>query len=132
MPNWPNHFPEGCPPAEASDPDGELFRFTNRRSPNDRDFLSHYEKWPNRDWEDKACQARGLSVFRTMTDCLAMEAAVPAMKKKHIAVASLSVGEGVVAKTPSENSDQHHTLWSQLSISERCAAFSPVERPESG
>ncbi len=126
MTDWPEHFPEKCPPIEAKSPSGCLYRFTNRRTPRLRDFKSLYElRDEDWDWGEEACKARGLSVFLTLADCTKMRAAVPAMKKKHIASASLSPDAGLVAHTPSNNSDAHHTFWSKLAKSQLVDAFNP-------
>lgn len=116
MNSWPDHYPNECPPSEAKEPDCNLFRFTNRKNPNERDFKSYYEIHTNKEWGDKACIARGLSVFCSMSDCIAMKAAIPAMKKKYISVATiLPNGSGLVVQTPSQNSERHHTFWTKLS-----------------
>ena len=110
MSAWPLHFPLQCPPSNSIALVCNVYRFTNRRTPCDADFLSHYERKPDTDWKDP-CQARGLSVLRTIADCLTMQDGVPALRKKCIAVATISVSVGVIVKTPSQTSSEHHTWW---------------------
>lgn len=126
MNSWPNHYPEACPPIEAEEVSGKVYRFTNRNNPKHKDFQSHYEQWQGRDWGSKACDARGLSVFSCLEDCDAAAAAVPALRKKKICVAKLPTSSGVLAETPSRNTNNHKTLWPLLSAQELADLFTPI------
>ena len=108
--DWPEHYPGQCPSKDATELVGTVYRFINGRNPVDRDFLSHYEKNPNGTWAD-ACKARGLSVLRTISDCGEMRDAVPALRKKRLAVADISGGVGLIARTPSGSCQGHCTWW---------------------
>ncbi|WP_320055765.1 hypothetical protein [Desulfuromonas thiophila] len=124
---WPDHYPEKCPPVDAEDVSGLVYRFTNRANPKHKDFLSYYELKPDEDWGDKDCQARGLSVYTTEDDCRAASAAVPALRKKKLCAARLSTKAGVIAPTPSRNNCNHKTLWSLFSAEELSELFVPLE-----
>ena len=41
--DFPEYYPEQCPPCKAKDVEGMIFRFTTRNTPHQRDFLSFYE-----------------------------------------------------------------------------------------
>jgi hypothetical protein len=125
MKKWPEHYPEQCPPPSAIPPSGNVFRFTVRTSPKERDFLSYYELKPDEKWGNKACIARGLSVYTSIDDCIAAAAAVPALKKKKISVALLPANSGVIASTPSMNIKNHRTFWPVLEAKELAKLFSP-------
>lgn len=123
---WPDHYPSNCPPSQAEPPSGNIYRFMNRKNPKDKDFSSYYELKPDHDWKDKACAARGLTVYTTKEDCVAAAAAVPALKKKHLAIANLPSNSGVIAATPSTNTKNHKTFWPRISAQEMADLFSPV------
>lgn len=108
---WPSHFPASCPPASAAELVGTVFRFINGRSAVDRDFMSHYERDPEKDWGDDGCKARGLSILRTWADCGVMREAVPALRKKRLVHAEIVKPIGLVASTPSNNCQGHCTWW---------------------
>lgn len=123
---WPTHYPDKCPPDHSESVSGNIYRFTNRINPRYRDFSSYYELNPGHDWGNKACDARGLSVYRTEEDCIAAAAVVPALKKKHIAKASLLPGCGVIAPTHSNNTKNHNTFWSLISTEKLASLFFPA------
>lgn len=124
--NWPNHYPASCPPQEAEAVSGNVYRFTNRNNPKHRDFQSYYELKPDENWGEKACDARGLSVYSTTEDCIAAAAAVPALRKKKVCVANLPNKSGVIAETPSKNTNNHKTFWSLISAEDLTKLFLPV------
>ena len=107
---WPSHFPSSCPPTGSLDLVGTAFRFINGSIPVDNDFTSHYERAPLKSWGN-ACQARGLSILHTWGDCGLMRDAVPALRKKKIAIADISTTVGVFASTPSLSCAGHSTWW---------------------
>lgn len=126
MKKWPEHFPKQCPPPDATPPSGNVFRFINRTSPKEKDFFSYYVLKPDEVWGDKACNARGLSVYTSEADCVAAASAVPALKKKHISVAILPENSGVITSTPSMKTKNHKTFWSILEAKELAELFSPI------
>lgn len=104
-------FPQDCPPKWAEPALGNIFRFVKRRTMKAGDFLSFKEINPNRDYKEKECSSRGLSVFRTREDCSKAEAVCPALRKKYLAAANLKSPVGQIAPTPSNNTKNHHTWW---------------------
>lgn len=108
---WPQHYPQQCPPQQAIPASGKIYRFINGKSPLAKDFQSHYEREPSKIWEPKECQARGLSVLRTLDDCAAMREAVPALRKKRITEGVLTQSDGVTLITPSHSCKAHTTWW---------------------
>lgn len=124
---WPDHYPENCPPAYAEGFSGVVYRFTNGVNPKPKDFLSYYELRSGKNWEDKACQARGLSVYTTEEDCITAIAMIPALRKKKLCAAELSAEAGVIAPTPSNNNANHKTLWSLFGAEKLSEIFMPLE-----
>ena len=121
---WPEHYPKQCPPDHAEPVNGDVYRFITNNTPKHNDFRSFYENKVDHDWGLMACQARGLSVFRTADACFAAAAIVPALKKKKIAKAELNAHCGVIAPTPSKNTKDHHTLWSHFASEDLASFFS--------
>ncbi|MDD5214773.1 MAG: hypothetical protein PHQ03_04425 [Methylococcales bacterium] len=122
MSDFPEYYPEKCPPSQAKDVEGEIFRFTTRNTPHHRDFLSHYELGIG-----EGCQAMGLSVFLSIEACEEMKDKVPAMRKKKIASADLNSKHGRFAHTPSTNSKRHMTWWVSSNLKEPWTLFSNVD-----
>jgi hypothetical protein len=125
--NFPEYYPEQCPPSEAKDVDGNVFRFTARNTPHKRDFLSFYELSPDKNWDADTCQAMGLSVFPSISACHEMQSKIPALRKKKIASANLNNSHGKFAHTPSTNSKRHMTWWVSSELSEPWILFSNVD-----
>lgn len=123
MKKWPEHFPKQCPPAHAVSVFGDIYRFTNRVTPNIKYFRTYYEIKLDNDWGDKACQARGFSVYSSQEECNQAALMVPALEKKKIAVAKLNADHGVIANTPSISSNEHKTFWSFIDSEQLTSLF---------
>src|SRR5665213_192812 len=65
---FPATWPIDCPPADAVDADGEVFRIVNDDPPTEDDFLTSFEtdSFPRR----PACLRCGLSVHRILADAI--------------------------------------------------------------
>lgn len=116
MSSWPEHYPQQCPPKEAYYHNGDLFRFINRNNPQSRDFKSYYEMSPEKDWGNKACQARGLSVLKCALGVEEMRDAIPALRRKKVSKAIISSVDGMLANTPSSSSQRHCSWWVPASL----------------
>jgi len=127
--SWPNHYPTSCPPSDAVEVSGIIYRFINGTKPVPRDFVSHYEREPNKDWGKNGCKARGLSVLRNMDDCNLMRKAIPALRKKRIATATVTTTVGLIAVTPSESCKGHCTWWRAPNPDDVAGFFSTVIDP---
>lgn len=114
MYNWPKDYPDQCPPENAEELSGVVFRFINKKTPTSIDFDSHYERNPDGNYADP-CQARGLSVIRSHDDCNRMRDGVPALRKKKVAFADIRSSVGLIASTPSRTCQGHCTWWLPLS-----------------
>lgn len=123
---WPTHFPGHCPPIDAAQLLGIVYRFINGRGPTEWDFLSHYERKPTNSWSDP-CRARGLSVVRTIQDCEIMREGIPALRKKRIAVANINTPVGLITNTPSVTCQGHCTWWRGAPASEVQPLFFNLE-----
>lgn len=63
MPSFPAYMPDCCPPADASDAAGKVFRIVRHNPATADDFKTHTEKGTARSAD--ACERAGVSVFLT-------------------------------------------------------------------
>ncbi len=66
--NWPPHLPDGCPPPDALDASGVVYRLVRGDCPTESDFLPKVLEEPDGEYQGRECQAAGLSVFRKRKD----------------------------------------------------------------
>lgn len=126
MEGWPDYYPPICPPSQAEEISGEVYRFTESENPSEKDFTPFKILHPLQKWENKKkeCESCGLSVLRTHEDCAAMRRKIPSFKKKFISVANLSQNHGKIKNTPSERTIDHHfTWWVPVSVLEPWKLF---------
>lgn len=113
--NWPSFFPPNCPPPEAKDASGTVYRFVKNNPPLAEDFLTHKHRYPHQIFTgEKLCQACGLSVYISEKDILWARKSVPGMRKKLIVkanLAALAAEFGKLKDTPSATSSPHYTWW---------------------
>lgn len=123
MYTWPTHFPSQCPPEEALEVSGRIFRLISKDGPKEFDFKSHYEREPAGGRTGSECISRGLSVLRSYQDCEVLKKAVPALRKKLVAEAQLESGVGLIGETPSYSCAGHCTWWRSITVEEACELF---------
>ena len=104
-------FPPCCPPTDAVDADGVVYRATISDPPVENDFSSQHElglrpslksSWPQK------CSMRAVSVYRTLRD--AQHHLNTFQKYKFIAVGVLTPGSGK-AKLAAHNDRPTHSNW---------------------
>lgn len=126
MYTWPAHFPSQCPPEDATEMAGRIFRLISADGPKEFDFKSHYERAPTAGRTGSECLAQGLSVLLSYQDCEILKEAVPALRKKLVAQANLESGVGLIGNTPTNNCAGHCTWWRSITVEEACALFTPI------
>jgi len=114
--DWPEHFPEYCPPEDADDTDHTVYRFVNSNPPREDDLKSHRERFEAYDFGDKECLACGLSVYTEVNDIINAQKRVPGMAKKLIAKFELQNGDGKIKHTSTNFRDSHHTWWVPITL----------------
>ena len=128
--NWPLFFPKKCPPSEAKDASGEVFRLVYSAPGSVSDFESYAQMRPSEYMGN--CEASGLSVFTAKSDALRMVRRVQALAKQGkpvlagdlVASANLSPEAGKLMHTP-RNGNSHHTWWAPDGF-DHAAAFKVV------
>lgn len=103
-------FPDGCPPDDAGDLTGDVYRLVDGNPPSDWDFQSKHQRSQSL---SKAgdCLACGLSILRSWTDAERLKQRIPGMRKKSIAVGIIPEPLGKTKATPTRNQAGHHTWW---------------------
>ncbi|HVV77155.1 MAG TPA: hypothetical protein VHC43_14075 [Mycobacteriales bacterium] len=112
MTSWPDSFPEGCPPGDAVEAVGQMYRLVDSSPPSSSDFASHAEQLAagtikKRRWADD-CAAAGVSVYSDVTAVETVRLSAGPLRKKMVAIGDLS-GSGVMKQTGATPS--HHTWW---------------------
>lgn len=108
--NWPNYYPENCPPDDAEKPSGLVFRFTYKAKSSRADFKPYHRE--GKEWKNdcQTCQACGISVYTDLNEVLRVQKRTPAARNKFIARYEVNENDGLIKNTPG-NSPNHHTWW---------------------
>ncbi|MBE0508900.1 MAG: hypothetical protein IBX50_19625 [Marinospirillum sp.] len=123
MAGFPDNWPQNCPPIEAEDADGVVYRVCSQNPPSQRDFQSH-EELGKRSSGDP-CMRRGLSVFRDLAEARHLTVLFPKLGSK-VFRGDLSQEQGKVKHTPARQRPSHTTWWPYEGI-ERAASFKLIE-----
>jgi len=102
--NFPDSWPSDCPPQDAVDAEGDVFRIVNNDQPTADDFLTSFETgaFPNR----LACLRCGLSVHRIRADAIHTKTKYPKLENR-IAKGTLAKECGKTKRTGQAS----HTTW---------------------
>lgn len=121
---YPDYFPEGCPPDDASIETKKLYRFCRGNKPEKGDFVSYYQMNPEKYKE--IIIAYGLSVLQTAEDCLRAYRKFPFIRKYCTVASGITNAErGSWKNTPGRISPDHITWW-------MCKNVEPLEFFEFG
>jgi hypothetical protein len=117
-------FPEDwydCPPADAVDATGVVFRIVDHEPPRAADFVTHFEagKLPKAD----PCLRRGLSVFRELGDAVHQRRLLP--KLGRLVAQGVLRAEHGKTKLTTGRQPTHTTWWSYAAV-DRASLFSIV------
>jgi hypothetical protein len=118
---FPQDWPEGCPPSEAADASGEVYRVVRYSPPTRKDFTTHHEagKMP----KAPPCLRAGLSVLRGLVEAQHQRALMPHLGP-YIARATLEQKHGKTQLT--QGKVPTHTTWWPYENGEREALFALV------
>ena len=110
---------------------GEVYRFLNGVQPNQSDFKSHRELFPDRKFNVPECEACGLSVYRSRNDLTSLIRRVPKMRGRLVARATLRAELGALKPTPKREEHSHCTWWIPLEV-EPWTAFEVIDLTDGG
>jgi len=117
------HFPANCPPTEAQQAHGTVYRIVKSDPPAADDFSSHHEtgKLPKVD----ACMRCGLSVFRTRDDGIHQRNSYPRLGD-YLASGELHPTDGQTLLTTGKRPT--HTTWWPCEGTDRARPFVILEK----
>lgn len=108
--HYPEYFPQDCPPDDAKTDEKRLFRFCEGITPEAVDFISYYQKFPEK-YKGKI-NAYGLSILQSRDDCLCAYRKFPYLRKyKSVAQGVTNFERGSWKVTPGKISPAHVTWW---------------------
>lgn len=130
---WPDYFPENCPPEHAEPASGEVYRMIEKSAPTEQDFKSFRELNPRRRLSRKMrCRACGLSVYTEPQDILILRRQVPRFRTYSLSKGELEPRLGKLLHTPSRKTgESHHTWWVPVGA-EPEKVFTAVPIPQGG
>ena len=104
--NFPDTWPNDCPPQDAVDAEGDVFRIVNNDPPTAEDLASHLET--GRLPKAPPCLRCGLSVFREVRDAVHQKMLIPKLGR-WIAKGTLNTEHGKTKLTTGKQPT--HTTW---------------------
>jgi hypothetical protein len=105
---WAEELPHNCPPKTGIMPNNDVFyRLANDYPPTDSDFYSHRKLFPYKHFNVDECQARSISLFNQLNNCLLL-LKLPAHKHKKVIQLILSPRSGVIMQTGAK---PHYSWW---------------------
>lgn len=116
---WPDFYPENCPPEEAQPASGIVYRLVQQDLAQPEDFIPLYIDKPE-NFENKSisevCRGCGVSVCKDRQDIARLQKSSGKMRKRQIAEGELNPTLGVIKYTPSRKYKSHHTWWIPIRI----------------
>jgi hypothetical protein len=107
--SFPNTFPPNCPPPDAEDASGIVYRSVNCDPPQAEDFRTYAELNKRILDPKKVCQSHSVSVLRSEAEARHHLAVSPYVK--FLAVAELMPTHGKIKATKSRQLDSHTSWW---------------------
>lgn len=107
---FPDYFPPGCPPADATEREIEVFRLCENKCVAASDFESYFQKNPKR-YAGKIL-AYGISVFPSLAACKSAQDKSPFLRKCQACARGITYNySGKILNTPGKNNPSHITWW---------------------
>lgn len=110
---WPDFYPENCPPVEAEPASGTVYRLVKHNPPRAEDFLSTWEEFPGR-FPEPNIKISGVSVYTDPKDIPRLferlKNRIGHLRNRKTAKGELNPTLGVIQHTPSFEKS-HHTWW---------------------
>lgn len=119
--SFPADWPSDCPPADAVDAEGTVFRIVKHNPPVRADFATHHET--GRLKNAPACLRCGLSVFRELRDAVHQRSLLPKLGQ-WIVQGTLSAEYGKTRLTTGQQ-PTHTTFWTYEGV-DRTAFFAII------
>ena len=123
MAGFSDSWPSNCPPDEAEDALGVVYRVCSQNPPSQRDFQSHQEL--GKQSSGDPCMRCGLSVFRDLAEARHLTVLFPKLGSM-VFRGELKPEQGKVKHTPARQRPSHTTWWPYDEV-ERAAGFTLME-----
>lgn len=105
---FPDDFPDGIPPEEASDASGLAYRLVKDNPPGESDFVGHYKE----PYKGSARKLKpgdyGTSMFRSVDAIKLIREASKPQRNKKIAIGELEAKHG---KMSADGNNSHVDVW---------------------
>ena len=111
---WPDFYPENCPPAGAEPASGTVYRLVVHDPAQEEDFKTPFEENPRRFNNKPDIKNCGLSVHTDIQDSGQLKKAmkmVPKFRNSQIAEGELNPTLGLIQHTLSSKYKSHHSWW---------------------
>lgn len=106
-PEWPAHFPQGCPASESAEPVmGALFHLLRHIASDD--FTTAHDR--NKFLDRPQCQRVSYSCYRNEVAARHHLSIQPTLFRA-VAKAELEPKHGAIKATPTSRFPHHHSLW---------------------
>ena len=106
---WPDYYPENCPPKEAEPASGTVYRLVRHNPPQAKDFLSTWEEFPGR-FPEPTIKNSGVSVYTDPQDIERLKKRIRQLKDRKTAEGELNPTLGLIQRTAGKEKS-HHTWW---------------------
>ena len=106
---WPDYYPENCPPEEAEPASGTVYRLVRHNPPQAEDFLSTWEEFPGR-FPEPTIKNSGVSVYADPQDIERLKKRIRQLKGRKTAEGELNSMHGLIQSTEGKEKS-HHTWW---------------------
>ncbi len=105
---WPDYYPENCPPGDAEPASGTVYRLVRHNPPQAEDFLSTWEEFPGR-FPEPNIRICGTSVYTDPQDIERLKKRVRHLRDRKTAKGEISRQHGMILKTKAV--EKTHTTW---------------------
>ena len=106
---WPDYYPENCPPEGAEPASGTVYRLVRHDPPQAEDFLSTWEEFPGR-FPEPTIKNSGVSVYTDPQDIERLKKRIRQLKGRKTAEGELNPVHGLIQPTEGKEKS-HHTWW---------------------
>ena len=106
---WPDYYPENCPPEEAEPASRTVYRLVRHNPPQAEDFLSTWEEFPGR-FPEPTIKNSGVSVYTDPQDIERLKKRIRQLKGRKTAEGELDPMHGLIQPTEGKEKS-HHTWW---------------------
>lgn len=106
---WPDFYPENCPPTEAESASGTVYRLVRNNPPQAEDFKSTWEEFPGR-FPEPTIKNSGVSIYTDPQDIERLKNRIRQLRDRKTAEGELNPALGFIQQTEGKEKS-HYTWW---------------------